>query len=209
MKKIIIFDFDGTLADTFPPMVKILKKQVKEMGYGELTSRQIDVMREMKPLDIIKHFKFPIWKVPSLIKDIREGLFKQIAQVKLFQGIDNVVLDLKRKGFTLGILTSNSVKAVEIFLNEHNLECFDFVESETKIFKKSKHLIKIIKKYSFNKNEVIYIGDEVRDIIASQETGIDVIAVTWGYNRRDVLKQNHPTYLVDKPNDIINMLLNI
>ena len=106
----------------------------------------------------------------------------------------------------LGILTSNSVKAVEAFLREHNLQCFDFVESENNIFKKSKHLIKIIKKHSFNKQEVIYIGDEVRDIIASQEAGIDVIAVTWGYNKKEILKQNHPTFIANNPSEIYKFL---
>jgi len=206
MKKVVIFDFDGTLANSFPPMVKILKKRVKEMGYAKLTSKQIDVMRSMRPLDIIKHFKFPIWKVPGLIRTVREDLFKQIDQIKLFSGIRKLIDELGKRNLRYGILTSNSIKAVDSFLKYHNLRGFEFIESETNIFKKSKHLTKIIKKYSFNKKDVIYVGDEVRDIIASQEAGIDVIAVTWGYNKNEILKQNNPTFIADKPEEILKFI---
>ena len=206
MKKVVIFDFDGTLADSFPLMVKILKKRVKEMGYPELTNKQIEVMRSMRPLDIIKHFKFPIWKVPKLIKTVREDLFKQVTSIKLFSGIRQLIDELGKRNLRYGILTSNSIKAVDSFLKYHNLRGFEFIESETNIFRKSTHLIKIIKKYFLNKQEVIYVGDEVRDIIASQEAGIDVIAVTWGYNKKEILKQNNPTFIVDKPSNILKFI---
>lgn len=208
MKKIIIFDFDGTIADSFPPMVKILKKQVKEMGYGDLTDKQIEIMRSMRPLDIIAHFKFPFWKIPKLIQTVREELFNQIDKVKMFQGINELINDLKTKKIKYGILTSNSKKTVEAFLNVNNLNGFDFIESETNIFKKSSHLAFIIKKYFLNKKDVIYVGDEVRDIEACREVGVDVISVTWGYNSKVVLKKNNPTFIVDTPSEILKTLFN-
>ena len=206
MKKIIIFDFDGTIADSFPPMVKILKEQVKKMGYGDLTDKQIEVLRSMRPLDIIRHFKFPIWKIPRLIKTVREDLFKQINDVKIFSGISELIDNLKTKKIKYGILTSNSKKTVEAFLNANNLKGFDFIESETNIFKKSSHLSYIVTKYLLNKNEVVYIGDEVRDIEACHEIGIDIISVTWGYNNKAVLEKNRPTFIVNSPPELLKIL---
>lgn len=206
MKKIIIFDFDGTIADSFPPMVKILKKQVKEMGYGDLTDKQIEIMRSMRPLDIITHFKFPFWKIPKLIQTVREELFNQIDKVKVFQGINELINNLKTKKIKYGILTSNSKKTVEAFLNINKLEGFDFIESETNIFKKSSHLAFIIKKYFLNKKDVIYVGDEVRDIEACREVGVDIISVTWGYNNKAVLEKNRPTFIVNSPSEILKIL---
>lgn len=207
MKKILIFDFDGTIADSFPSMVKILKKQVKEMGYGDLTDKQIEIMRSMRPLDIIAHFKFPFWKIPKLIKTVREELFNQIDKVNMFPGIHELADNLKNKKIKYGILTSNSKKTVEAFLNVNNLNGFDFIESETNIFKKSSHLAFIIKKYFLNKKDVVYVGDEVRDIEACREVGVDIISVTWGYNNKTVLEKNNPTYLADSTKDILKILI--
>lgn len=209
MKKIIIFDFDGTLADTFPISSEIFKQVVKDYGYDEITDEDIQKLRDMSIWQIIMHFKFPIWKIPELLNRVREKAFNYVEYIKPFDGIKEMLYGLKKKNVKLGILTSNSKKIVEAFLKHKKFPKFEFIESELNIFKKPRHLKNAISKYKFSKNEVVYVGDEVRDILASQETGIDVIAVTWGYNRRDVLKQNHPTYLVDKPIDIISMLSNI
>lgn len=206
MKKIIIFDFDGTIADSFPPMIKILKKQVKEMGYGDLTDKQIEVLRSMRPLDIIRHFRFPIWKIPKLIQTVRQELFNQIDQINLFPGISELIENLKNKKIKYGILTSNSKKTVEAFLNVNNLNGFDFIESETNIFKKSSHLAFIIKKYFLNKKDVVYVGDEVRDIEACREVEVDIISVTWGYNNKTVLEKNRPTFIVNSPPEILKIL---
>ena len=206
MKKIIIFDFDGTIADSFPPMVKILKKQVKEMGYGDLTDKQIEVMRSMRPFDIIRHFRFPIWKIPKLIQTVREELFNQIDKVKVFQGINELINNLKTKKIKYGILTSNSKKTIEAFLKINLLDGFEFIESETNIFKKSSHLSYIIKKYSFNKKDIIYVGDEVRDIEACREVGVDIISVTWGYNNKVVLEKHNQRSLVSTPSEILKIL---
>lgn len=206
MNKIIIFDFDGTIADSFPPMVKILKKQVKEMGYGDLTDKQIEVMRSMRPFDIIRHFRFPIWKIPKLIKTVREELFNQIDKINLFPGISELIENLKTKKIKYGILTSNSKKTVEALLNKNNLNGFEFIESETNIFKKSSHLAFIIKKYSLNKKDVVYVGDEVRDIEACREVGIDIISVTWGYNNKAVLEKHNQWFLVSTPSEILKIL---
>lgn len=207
MKKIIIFDFDGTIADSFPPIVKILKKQVKEMGYGNLTDKQIEVMRSMRPFDIIRHFKFPIWKIPKLIKTVREELFENINDVKIFPGIKDLFYKLKDKNIKFGILTSNSKKTVEAFLNANSINGFEFIESETNIFKKSSHLSYIINKNLLSKDEVVYIGDEVRDIEACREAGVDIISVTWGYNNKRILEKNNPTFLVSSPSEILKLLL--
>lgn len=206
MKKIIIFDFDGTIADSFPPMIKILKNQVKEMGYGDLSDKQIEILRSMRPFDIIRYFKFPIWKIPKLINTVREKLFLQINTVKIFSGVRELIEDLKNRNIRFGILTSNSKKAVEAFLKINSLDGFEFIESETNIFKKSSHLSYIIKKYSLNKKDIIYVGDEVRDIEACHEARIDVIAVTWGYNNKEVLEKNNPTFIVNSPSEILKIL---
>jgi phosphoglycolate phosphatase-like HAD superfamily hydrolase len=52
----------------------------------------------------------------------------------------------------------------------------------------------------------VYLGDEVRDIVAARKAGVDVAAVTWGYNTRELLAAHAPDYLIERPEEL-RMLL--
>ena len=54
--------------------------------------------------------------------------------------------------------------------------------------------------------EILYVGDELRDVKASQKAGIPVAAVTWGFNSRESLAASKPTYLFDRPIDFFQLL---
>src|SRR3989344_729732 len=207
MKKVVIFDFDGTLADTFPITSEIFKTIIKEYGYKEISNEDIQKLREMTPIQIISHFKFPIWKVPELIGKVRDKTADFVEHIKPFKGIKQMLIGLKNKNVKLGILTSNSKKIVDVFLKHKEFPKFEFIESELNLFKKPDHLKKVISKYKFKKDEVIYVGDEVRDINAAKHAGIDVAAVTWGYNKKQILQKNNPTYLVDSTKEIQGILI--
>jgi phosphoglycolate phosphatase-like HAD superfamily hydrolase len=207
MKKIVIFDFDGTIADTFPIASKIFKKVIKEYGYEDITDKDIQKLREMNPIQIITHFKFPPWKVPGLINQVRDNLSKHVNKIKPFKGIKDLLYEFKKKGIKFGIVTSNNKKTVDEFLLLNIFPDFDFIEAEPNIFKKGSHLKKVVKKYKFKRKNAIYVGDEVRDIEASRDAGVDVIAVTWGYNKKEVLLENKPTYIANTPKEIILHIL--
>ncbi|MFH1826822.1 MAG: HAD-IA family hydrolase [bacterium] len=207
MKKIAIFDFDGTLANTFPISSKILKEVVKDYGYGKISDDTVQKLRDMSPLQIILHFKFPIWKIPELLNRVREKVYDHVEYIKPFYGIKEMLDSLWKKNIKLGILTSNSKKIVDVFLKHKKFPKFEFIESELNIFKKPRHLKKTISKYKFNKEDVIYIGDEIRDIEAAHFAGVDVAAVTWGYNKKHILQKNNPIFLADKPEALLKFLL--
>jgi len=206
MKKVVIFDFDGTLADTFPITSEIFKTIIKEYGYKEINNEDIQKLREMTPIQIISHFKFPIWKVPELIGKVRDKTADFVEDIKPFKGINKMLNDLKKRNIKLGILTSNSKKTVDAFLKHKEFPKFEFIESELSIFKKPDHLKKVISKYKFKRDEVIYVGDEVRDINAAKHAGIDVAAVTWGYNKKHILQKNKPTFLANSPAELTKFL---
>ena len=106
----------------------------------------------------------------------------------------------------MGIITSNSKKNVEKFLKKHNLnDIFDFIDSSTRILGKSYQIKSIIKKHRLDKDSVLYIGDETRDIEATKKVGIKVAAVTWGFNSSERLSQFSPDYLIDEPEQLIRV----
>jgi phosphoglycolate phosphatase len=202
----LIFDFDGTIADTLSAIIRLVNEHAEEFHIKPLAETDVDELRGMSNLDIIKKYKVPLVKVPYLALRAQKELNQRIGEMSLFPGIKELVLDLKRRGFRLGILTSNSRENVQKFLRAQVLDVFDFIHAEQNFFGKNWALLHLLKKFNLKKEEVIYVGDEVRDIEACQKVNIAVIAVSWGFHRRKLLQDKLPTYLVDSPDEILDIV---
>ncbi|MFA6528745.1 MAG: HAD-IA family hydrolase [Candidatus Gracilibacteria bacterium] len=204
MLKTIIFDFDGTIADTLDTMISIYNKIGPDFGYKPIHEKE--KVRNEKLQKLFKEYNISITKIPFfLFKALRE-FNKKIGNVKPQKNIIETIKKLKTNEFNLGILTSNSEKNVKIFLEKNHLtNIFDFIHSEKNVFGKHNSLRHILSSNKIAKNEVIYIGDEVRDIEATKKVGIPIIAVCWGFNKKEILAKQNPEYLADKPGDLIHI----
>jgi len=112
--------------------------------------------------------------------------------------------EIKKEGLRLGILTSNSGKNVRAFLAYNNLsELIDFIYSGKSLFVKDEVLKRLTDNKKILRENLIYVGDETRDIEASKRAGIPVIAVTWGLNNRDILAAMNPDQMAHTPEDLL------
>lgn len=209
MKKIIIFDFDGTIADTLKVALKIVNDYLKKEHYQTISAAELKQLRNMNPLQLITHFKFPLWKVPSLLKHVRNELAKEVDKVKIFPGVEKLIINLKLNKFHLAILSSNLKETVDKFLALHQLPLFDYIMCEPNIFEKGRLLKSFLKEHDLKTKDIIYIGDEVRDIEACKNVGIPIIAVTWGFNDKNALLKMKPDFVAQKPQQILSLLKKI
>lgn len=199
----LIFDFDGTIADTLSAIIRLVNEHASEFNIEPLADKDVEELRGMSNLDMIKRYRIPLIKVPYLVLHAQKELNQRIDEMTLFPGMKDLILSLKSLGFRLGILTSNSRENVQKFLRAQALEVFDFIHAEQNFFGKNWALLHLLKKYGLKKSEVLYVGDEVRDIEACQKVGVPVVAVSWGFHRRNLLAAKKPTYLVDAAADIM------
>ena len=105
----------------------------------------------------------------------------------------------------MGILSSNSFENISTFLKNHRLDIFDFIQATSKVWSKHTSLKKLMEKNGFRSDEILYIGDEIRDIVAAKKLGIKVAAVTWGYNSSKALERSAPDFLIHHPNELIRL----
>jgi phosphoglycolate phosphatase len=199
----LIFDFDGTIADTLSAIIRLVNEHASEFNIKPLVDKDVDELRGMSNIDIIKRFKIPLVKVPFMILHGQKELNQRIDQMTLFPGMKELILRLKGLGFRLGILTSNSRENVQKFLRAQALDVFDFIHAEQNFFGKNWALLHLLKKHGLKRDEVLYVGDEVRDIEACQKVGVPVVAVSWGFHRRHLLAAKMPTHLVDTAPEIL------
>jgi len=204
----LIFDFDGTLVNSFPIMLEKLAKMANQFGMKKISPNEIDVLREMPSRILIKHLQIPLYKLPSLIFQVRKSMKAEIQNILPFAGLPEVLVTLVERGYKLGILTSNSQENVTSWLVRHNLNSlFDFIHDETSFFRKQRSLRNILKIHHLDKEVTCYIGDETRDIDAAHANAIHSVAVTWGFNSERVLRKHHPNSIVNKPNDLLTIFL--
>lgn len=207
--KTLVFDFDGTIADTLGETRRIFNVIAPDYGIRQVAEHELDQLRHLSLKDLLDHLDIPKRRVPALISRGTGMMRGNISQLKLIDGMPEVLLELRRHVHSFGILTSNSTANVDLFLRNHGLrEQFDFISSTSKLTGKSKHLKAIRKTFSVRPDEMLYIGDELRDVKASQKAGVPIAAVTWGFNSRQALAAAKPDYLFDQPADFLTLLSN-
>lgn len=168
--KVLIFDFDGTIADSRITLVKIANELADEFGYDPVTESDIVRLSNLSSKDVIIQSPIPAYKIPFLLRRVKRQLNEHIAYLQPFEGMKEALSNLKKKGCYLGIITSNLGANVSLFLRKNSLDnYFDFVYSANTLFGKNKVINKAIDKHRLLKDEVIYIGDETRDIEAAKK----------------------------------------
>lgn len=206
----LIFDFDGTIADTFSPTMAILSQDFKKWGDRFNKVETIKDLRSMSIIEIVQTIPGGWWKFFYLLLKAKNYLKKNLSAVEAYPGIVYTLRALHQQGYNLLIVTSNEKKFVHDFLHHYNLEqIFSAIIPTKGLFKKSQRLKKVMQKYHFKPQTTFYIGDEIRDVIACHQAGLKIISVSYGFNSADGLKRFHPDYVIKKPIQLLNLLENL
>ena len=205
--KTLIFDFDGTLADTLAFTINSALEISRELKLKNSEKINIEKFRSMDSVDFFKELHISNLKLLYFLFKYQRKLTVEIENTRTFMNLPEVLKTLKEKGVKIGIVTSNSKKNVKLFLKNNDLEIFDFIyASPINYFQKNKTLRAAVEKYGLNKEGVIYVGDEVRDINAAKSAGINIASVTWGYNFESVLSSYKPNFIINRPEDLLNLV---
>ena len=205
-KKLVILDFDGTLADTMPFMLSIMDQLADRFKVRRFNPDELSSLRKLPAPAIMKMHKIPMWKLPLMARESQRLLNQNIESVKLFPGMDQVVRELADKGIQIALVTSNTLDNVLKVLGEEIAQLISVFECQVGLFGKSSKLSKVIHKAGVRLEEVVSIGDEIRDIEAAQRLGIPCAAVTWGYADVEALRRYNPDYLVSDVKDLLSVI---
>lgn len=199
--KHVIFDFDGTIADSLPLVIAIGEEI---MGNEKLTPSEVERVRNMTIKAIIKESGVPY---SNLLKFIVRGrtMFKhRLDELKIVKGLEKTLAQLHEQGYEQHIISSNREDNIHTFLQKFDIDqYFDSVKGNVGLFSKTAAIRKLLREQKINKRDCVYVGDEVRDIEASHKLGIPIIAVTWGFNGEKILRATGPEKVVSKASDIV------
>ncbi len=191
MIKAVIFDFDGTLCDTWDSNIRVCKKFNIDFSPADF--------RDCHNSNKLKNQMFNFAK--QRVKDLFIAYKEEADSDKLFP-LKNELEKLKKK-YKLFIVSGNTELAINEYLKLGKWSCFfekvvgvETCDSKPEIFKN------LFYEFDLNPEECIFITDTLGDLIDSKEVGIKTIAVTWGYHKEKRLKKGNPTKIINNFNEI-------
>ena len=203
MLSTLIFDFDGTLVNSFDATLRLANALAPEFGYRAAQPHEVEALRGSSYRSIAAQLGIKWHKIPLIAARIRRELSNTVAEMGTFDGLPQVLQELRSRGLRFGILTSNDRQNVQRFLAARGLTEFDFVTTSASVWGKQHRLKALLRKRGLAANEVAYVGDEVRDIEATKALGVCMIAVGWGYTAEAHLAAHAPDHLVRSPAELL------
>ncbi|MFZ5988391.1 MAG: HAD-IA family hydrolase [Bacillota bacterium] len=204
--KTLLFDFDGTLVDSRDIVVQIYNGIADKYSYRKIDSSDISTLSKISITERCKFLNVPTYKIPLLVYEAMKIYKDYILDINILEEMKDVLSELKKEELNLVIVSSNSKSTIKAILQRNKVDIFNYIYSSKNLFGKHFTIDTFIKKHNIKREEVIYIGDEQRDIISCKKCGIKIISVTWGYDSSDLLLAHKPDYIVNKPIEIIDIV---
>lgn len=197
-----IFDFDGTIVDSFDYVISFLSK---EAGRDKPVGKEAESYRNKSMKDMALDLGIPYWRLPFLYFKGRRVMRAHMDNLRPFVGMTELIETLSNNGHQLFIVSSNSGRNIRRFLIKKSLsQYFYAVKGGAGLFGKDNIMRQLIRRYKLN-GDIFYIGDETTDIRAAKAASVKSIAVTWGFADKEELASKEPEYLAVTPDDILQI----
>jgi len=207
MTKLLIFDFDGVLADSLAPMLKFAKQVCIEMGVSTTPTRNdLEILDRMEFSEFGLQLGIPEDQIDHFVARNHQLFSEMEEPAQLVPGMGSVLSTLATDNY-LAIITGNSCNQVEKFLETHQLRGYfkHMYCAEHKGTRLDK-IRKVTQLANMKTSDTYMIGDAVSDIRAAKAAGVNSIAVTWGHQSKEKLNQENPDKIVERPVDLLEFL---
>src|SRR4030042_2057422 len=137
----VIFDFDGTLVDSSAAIDKLNTYFIRKYKINNIG---IESIKKINTLPLKQRFKklgIPLYKIPLMSMEALKVYSSSIGEIKLMEGIPEILNKLLEHGIDLKILSSNSVKNIRQFLQNNKINLFSDIFSSSDVLKKDRAII--------------------------------------------------------------------
>ena len=205
--RLVIFDFDGTLADSADWFLSIADHLADRFKFRKVAVDEVELLRGKTSSEVIRHLGIPRWKLPAIGRYTHDLLAQQTDRIALFDGIPALLQQLAASGVRIALVTSNAEDNARAILGPANAALIERFECGASLFGKARRYRRVLRKCDIAQSEALSIGDETRDVVAAKKVGICSGAVLWGYANRDVLTRLEPDMLFETPDHVLRHVL--
>ena len=198
-KKLVIFDFDGVLADTLEFAFKVHKDLNGNLTWEKFQDFSIGNFHEKMD----KAVKEEAYVIPSNFEQYYE---ENLAMIGIKDVLRNTIFELKDT-FTLAIVSSTNSSHIANFLKKEKMfDCFSEILGTDVHRNKAYKINSILQKYRIDQKNVVFVTDSLGDVLEANECKIYSIGVTWGLHDKKTLKNGKPTAIIDDPRDLFKTI---
>jgi phosphoglycolate phosphatase len=199
----VVFDFDGTLVDSKDVLIGMYNRMAEKRRYGKLTAENIGELSDLSIAERCRRLGVPLYMLPWLAFLVVRAYREAVGTIEFIGGMPELLAELKQRGHQLMILSSNGEGNIRAFLKRHGMEDqVAAVFGGSSIFGKARKMRALMKQARLRPEQLVYVGDEHRDIEACKEVGVRVIAVRWGTDSESRLRDASPDFIAERPADV-------
>ena len=187
----VLFDLDGTLADTAPDLASAVNRMRVEQGHEPLPLDRLRPFASAGARGLL-HAAFGIKPDDADYAALRETFLEYYAEgvcreTRLFPGIAELLAELQARKIAWGIVTNKATRFTERIVFELKLEPACIACGDTTAFLKPHpaSLLHAAEQLGLPPGDCLYLGDDLRDMKAAQAAGMRPVAVEWGYHHPD------------------------
>lgn len=201
--ELVIFDFDGTLADSAAWMMRAVNPMARRYGFKTVTDEEIEMLRGRSTREVIRYLRVSPWKLPLIARAGKKLMAADAHTIPLFPETSKMLRALHEAGVKIAVVSSNSEQVIRRVLGEELGNLITLYACGASLFGKARKF-KQVTRQGVARDKIICIGDETRDIEAARAVGLDCGAVGWGYAKPSILAQHGPTVSFNSMSEIIS-----
>lgn len=200
-KNNLIFDWSGVISNDIEPVLKTYNLIFAKYGAPPLTYEEFKD-RFVLPYEIFcKDILGDCIQLDILRDEFRQIYTRLNLAPKLIPGVEDILLELHKNNIKMTVLSSHSFvsREAEAYFPETNF----FEKIYEDIPDKTHCIDRLLTELNFNPNSTFYVGDMTHDIDTGKSAGVKTIAITTGYQSREILRNANPDYIVDDISQIL------
>jgi phosphoglycolate phosphatase-like HAD superfamily hydrolase len=208
MKRVIIFDFDGVLAESLVPMLSYAEQVCQELGVSAVPSKaDLEALDKMEFSEFGHQLGVPGDQIENFVTRNHQLFSDREEPIPIKPGMKDVITGLADENH-LAIITGNSCKLVEKFLETNHLRgYFQIILCAEHKGSRSEKIQQVMDLAGSQAEDTYMVGDAVSDIDAAHAAGIRSIAVSWGHQSKRKLSQVGPDLIVEEPGGLLQYFL--
>lgn len=190
--RLVVFDFDGTLADSFPWTLGAMNEAADLYGFRRIEPHEVEDLRAYDNRQLVAHLGVSWWKLARVVRYVRRRMAQETERISLFPGVPEALRRLAGSGVGLAILTTNSEENVRLVLGPEAAALFGAWECGVPLFGKRRRLRRLLRRAGVAPPQALCVGDETRDLEAARAEGVAFGAVEWGFAAPAALRARAP-----------------